>query len=92
MKFRHSNRAKRVCSGYKNNGPCAWCTGNREHQWRKQVPMDDALDELTRQGHRPTEMYMPLDVYCKLAGYTDEESKRLIEYANSQEADDAEGD
>lgn len=37
MKFRHSNRAKKVCGGCRNNGPCAWCKGNREHQWRKQV-------------------------------------------------------
>lgn len=37
MKFRHSNKAKRMCGGCKNHGSCKWCLGNREHQWRKEI-------------------------------------------------------
>lgn len=41
MKWRKTNRAKRVDRSCRNHGGCSWCKGNRLHQAERAVPADE---------------------------------------------------
>ena len=42
MKWRKTNRSKRVSRSCRNHGSCAWCRGNRLAQARRSLPADAA--------------------------------------------------
>lgn len=37
MKKRKINKAKKICSGYKNNGTCSACKSSRLHQANREL-------------------------------------------------------
>lgn len=41
MKYRKSNRAKRVSHGCRNNGSCGHCESSRTHANRRAEPADE---------------------------------------------------